>query len=352
MKSLVVAAVALSTACCACAQSSVSVQGLIDEYAGSMRYAGDPGRTKVLGSGGMTTSFFGFAGTEDLGGGLRAYFALNSFFRADTGKSGRFDGDPYFARDANVGIAGAYGSLQLGRAAAPNFIPTVLVNPFGNSFAFSPLVLHANVNTARWLYRTSPSDTGWSNQLIYGTPSFGGLRVNLHYQFGEQSSDTGYKGKNNTGISATYVSGPLTVAGFYERDQISNPVNPGVITATVAGAVVPTTRKDWMLGGAYDFGLLKAYASYGRSKAEATGYRGTTSSLGASVPVGSTAGQVLAAVARTKIAGSYDGTRTTVSLAYDHYLSKRTDVYAVLMRDRATAMAGGNSLGVGIRHRF
>jgi predicted porin len=352
MKKLAFAAAALAAAPWVHAQSSVSIVGLVDEYVGSMRYAGDPGRTKLLGSGGMTTSFFGFTGAEDLGGGTKAYFALTSFFRADTGSMGRFDGDPFFARDANVGISGTYGSLQLGRAAAPNFIPTVLVNPFGNSFAFSPLVLHANVNTTRWLYRTTPSDTGWSNQVVYSTPTIAGLRLNLHYQFGEQSSSAPNKGKNNAGVSAIYVNGPLTVAGFYERDQISNPVNPGVITATVNGVTMPTTRKDWMLGGAYDFGVLKAYASYGKSKTEVTHYQGATTSLGVSVPVGSTAGQVLAAVAKTKVTGSYDGARTTASLAYDYYLSKRTDVYAALMHDRATAMTNGTSLGVGIRHRF
>ena len=45
-------------------------------------------------------------------------------------------------------------------------------------------------------------------------------------------------------------------------------------------------------------------------------------------------------------------TRTTTSVGYDYYLSKRTDLYAVVMNDRFTGNASGNSYGVGIRHRF
>jgi predicted porin len=47
-----------------------------------------------------------------------------------------------------------------------------------------------------------------------------------------------------------------------------------------------------------------------------------------------------------------DSTRTTASLGYDHYRSKRPDVYTVLMHDRITDLKSGTSLIAGIRHRF
>lgn len=334
------------------AQSTVTVSGLVDAYVGSMRMAGDAGRVNVVGSGGMTTSYFGFTGTEDLGNGLKATFALTSFMRVDTGATGRFDNDPFFARDANVGLAGQFGSIKLGRAAAPNLIPSALANPFGNSFAFSPLILHANVNTARYTYRTTPSDTGWSNQVVYTTPNINGFQANIQYQFGEQPSGSGLSGKRNLGVNATYTSGPLTLVGYYEHDQISNPVNPSVITATIGGVVVPTTRKVWMVGGAYDAGFAKGYATYGRSTTPLTGYDAKTTSLGVSVPAFSSAGSVLVAVAHTDVSGPFNGNRTTASLGYDHFLSKRTDLYAVAMHDRVTGLSSGTSVAFGIRHRF
>ena len=43
---------------------------------------------------------------------------------------------------------------------------------------------------------------------------------------------------------------------------------------------------------------------------------------------------------------------TTTTVGYDHNLSKRTDVYGVVMNDRFTGLKSGTSLAVGIRHRF
>jgi len=331
------------------AQSSVTVSGTIDAFVGSMKNAGDPGRTAVLGSGGMTTSWIGFKGTEDLGGGLQAGFALTSFLRVDGGSYGRFDGDPIYSRDANVYLSGGYGKVTLGRGLAPNFLPTILANPLGDSFTFAPLVLHSNINTAGWPRRTTPADTGWSNEAIYSTPNFGGFSANLHYQLGEQSSGTGNSGAGNVGVNFLYFGGPLSLVGYYEHDEIGNPF-PGLLTTPVGGVSVPETRTDWMVGGAWDFKWLKLFGTYGQSKADVADYDAKTGSLGVGVPIG--AGTLSGAVAQTKVEGSYNGTRTTATVGYDYYLSKRTDVYAMFMHDEVTDLNDGNSFGVGIRHRF
>lgn len=44
--------------------------------------------------------------------------------------------------------------------------------------------------------------------------------------------------------------------------------------------------------------------------------------------------------------------RNAVGLGYDYYLSKRTDVYGVYLRDRLGAYGAAGSLAVGLRHRF
>ena len=45
-------------------------------------------------------------------------------------------------------------------------------------------------------------------------------------------------------------------------------------------------------------------------------------------------------------------TRDTVTVGYDYTLSKRTDVYAMLMNDKITKFESGNSFGLGVRHKF
>jgi predicted porin len=334
------AAVLASLAAGAQAQSSVQLTGMIDVFAGSLRAPGDAGRTSVVDSGGMTTSWYGFKGTEDLGSGYKASFALTAFLRADAGQSGRFNTDPYFSRDANVTLSTpAAGSLTVGRGLAPNFLPTILFNPFGDSFTFSPLVLHKNIslfNGTGWA-GTTAADTGWSNELIYSSPSFGGLTANVHYQFGEQA---GTNGPHNVGANLLYFAGPFAATAYFERDDIANPT-----PALFAGG---DTKREWMLGASYEFSFAKFYATYGRAKADVAIPRERTWTAGASVPLGG--GSVLAGLAHSRVNGG--ATRRTVSVGYDYNLSKSTDVYAMAMHDSITSFSSGNSFGLGIRKKF
>ncbi len=279
-------------------------------------------------------------GSEDLGSGLKAGFAFTSFLRMNTGALGRFTGDTNFSRDANLWVSGDWGKITLGRWLAPNFLPTVIFNPFGDSFAFSPLVLHANVplfNGTKW-GATTPSDTGWSSQIAYSTPNVGGLSANIHYQMrGDSSTGTG----RNVGANLLYFSGPLGLTAFYENAQAGNP-----ILTTFADN---SSRTNWMLGGSYDLKAVKLFGTYGQAKNSVTTAKATTASLGASVPMG--AGKFLAGYARTK-STALNATRQTITIGYDYSLSKRTDLYANVMNDRITGTTSGTSVGLGIRHAF
>jgi predicted porin len=336
---------ALAAACAmlaggAQAQSSVQLMGLVDAFYGSMKMAGDGGRTQMLGSGGMTTSWWGMKGNEDLGGGLKATFALTAFMRNNAGALGRFTGDTPFSRDANVGLEGGFGSVHLGRDLAPNFLPVILFNPFGDSFTFSPLVLHANVplfNATGW-QATTPADTGWSNEVLYSSPSFGGASVNVHYQF---SNVANAGGKRNVGANLLYFRGPFAATAFYESNQLTDPVSAVFATKD--------RKTDWMLGASYDFKAVKVYGTYGRAKSDTLVPQWKTASLGATIPMGS--GSILLGTARTKVTPA-DQTRTTTTVGYDYAFSKQTDVYAMAMRDTVTSFPGGTSFGLGLRKRF
>ena len=335
----------------AIAQSNVSINGTLDTFAGSLRNSGDTSSKAVVNSGGMTTSWIGFRGTEDLGNGLKANFTLNGFLRLDTGESGRFPGnETLFSRDANVGIGGNFGTITLGRSSAPNLVPTFVSNAFGDSFAFSPLVLHLNVplfNASGWS-SSHAGDTGWSNQIKYTTPSIRGLSANLQYQFGETAGDNG---KNNIGGNLLYFQGPLTLTGYYQKVEVNNPLDTPAGTVKTISGVRAAQQKIWFVGGAYDFKMAKLFASYDRTSHNVD-LEDRTVSTGVSVPAGS--GKILAEWAQTKRSGTgfADRKRNTASIGYDYDLSKRTDLYAVYMRDRITGFDSGNSFGAGIRHRF
>ena len=122
MKITIVLAIALYGSACSAAkaQTDVALFGLVDVNIASREISGGV-RTSQVSDSGLASSHFGFRGTEDLGGGLRAQFELSGFFTADNGASGRFAGDTMFSRNARIGVAGAWGEIDIGRMSTPYF---------------------------------------------------------------------------------------------------------------------------------------------------------------------------------------------------------------------------------------
>ena len=112
---LLAVAAAFAACCGSAAAQTVQVYGLLDMSAGRFQSPGQP-RIWRSESGAMSTSFIGFKGTEDLGGGLKAKFEIDHFLRLDSGSPGRFNGDAFWSRNAYVGLAGAFGARRFVRA--------------------------------------------------------------------------------------------------------------------------------------------------------------------------------------------------------------------------------------------
>jgi len=117
-----------------------------------------------------------------------------------------------------------------------------------------------------------------------------------------------------------------------------------------------------MLGVSYDFGVAKMFGQYGKIKDSGVFAAPNISretklfQLGASIPV-TQAGKVLVSYGENKeepIAGGAAFKHGIFSLGYDHYLSKRTDLYAVYMMDdeKRPGFKKGNTYAFGVRHMF
>ena len=319
----------------ALAQSNVSLYGLMDMSAGQFQ---PPGAAKVwrADSGNMTTSFIGFKGSEDLGGGLNAVFRIEHFLRTDQGAAGRFNGDAFWARNAFAGFQGAFGTSTLGRNTTPLFVSTLIFNAIGDSFGFSPSI--------RQLFTPSTGlaffgDTGWNNSILYSSPNLKGATVNLAANLGEGAG--GATGKN-VGANVLYFRGPI--AATVAVQQVKN----GAF-GTPPGW---KSQDTFQLGGSYDFTLVKLFAQYTRVKTKATADTQTTLyGVGGSVPIG--AGRVLAQYGNSKADfGATEVINKTLTLGYDYNLSKNTDIYAIVMNDKLTALSTGNSFAAGMRVRY
>ena len=317
----VLLAVLLAAAAGAHAQSSVAVYGLIDLSVGRFQAPGGAA-DKAVEAGKMTTSYLGFRGSEDLGGGLRANFAIEHFMRPDTGAAGRFNADGFWTRSAFVGLSGGFGAVTLGRTTTSLFVQTLMFNAFGDAFGFSPSIRHY------FSSGTTTGDTGWSDAVRYVSPRFGGASFTLHAA--EPGNDGG---KRNYGASAGWSGGAAAVGLAWQKVQRGSAVND-------------TTT--WQLAGSYELKMAKLFAQYGQVDDDTANNSFKITGLGAAVPLGR--GKLLFQTGRVDSEKTAD--RTTTSFGYDHELSKRTDVYAVAMADKLSGTGTGKSYALGIRHRF
>lgn len=319
---LATAALLATLALGAQAQSSVNVYGLMDLSVGSTQ-APSGASTTAVDSGKMTTSYYGFGGREDLGGGLAATFRIEGFLRATSGDAGRFTGDPQFSRTASVGLSSArLGSLTLGRNTTALFVSTLGFNAFGDSFGYSPSIRHYFTSG------TTTGDSGWSDSLAYNSPVWGGVKAGAMV-----TSKTGNGG--NWSVNLGYGAGPLAVSLVHQQ-----------VKKDGAAAVADTDTTQ--LGASYDFGVAKAFLQLGQVDNDTTGNEHTISGVGARVPLG--AGAVIAQYGQ--IAPQTGADRHTLSVGYLHNLSKRTELYAVAMHDKIDGLSSGGGYSLGLRHRF
>lgn len=324
---LAVAAALSLTALGAAAQSNANVYGLIDLSIANAKAPGGESKT-TMDSGKMTTSYYGFGGKEDLGGGLAAQFRIEGFFQADTGTEGRFTGDATWARTSSVGFSHAdYGSLNFGRNSTQLFISTLSFNALGDSFGYSPSIRHYFTSG------TVSGDTGWNDSIFYSSPSFGGFRFGLATALETGSAATDGE---NWGLNLGYASGPLSAAVVYQDVKKDG--------ATAAVDNTTTTQ----LNGAYDFGVAKAYLQYGTVDNDTTGNDYDIVGAGVRVPFG--AGAAVAQYGQIDAKNTAD--RKTFTAGYIHALSKRSELYAVYMKDKIDGLSSGRAYAVGVRHKF
>ena len=189
IKALILGAVLFAEA--AHAQSSVQLYGLLDAFVGYKKPMN--GQSSVIaGNGGMTAPYFGLRGSEDIGGGTKVIFDLEGYFNVQNGSMGRtgFPHDGLFSRNAYVGASGQYGTATAGLIPPLLWFSTITFNPFGNSFVFSPIVLHSYVGVnGQGVFGNAGE---WWNSVYYASPSFNGLAGRAMYSFG---NDPGHLGQ-------------------------------------------------------------------------------------------------------------------------------------------------------------
>ncbi len=390
------------------AQSSVTVYGILD-----IGYVGGNDRLSPS-SGAVTkqtfnqftqsaesTSRLGFRGTEDLGGGTRAFFTLETQLQPNNGTFSNLQTRAAFVGlgqkglgQASIGtqntvitdamsptITGQFNNVVGSLLFASRTGPTVL----GGTTAFASTA-SSNGNTDAFTFRTSST-------LKVQSDRFAGLQVGAMYALNDendtQTSATagGNNNNNGWGVSLNYQIQKLVVTAAYmslkANQSTSTTVTPytqagqtgGTTTyapANVAGTAGGSNVRDNQayIGASYDFGILKAYAGwvnrkvtsqlntnqYASRSAQEIGVRGNlTKTIEGWASVGN--GRFTAFGAGEPTANIFGW-----QLGSNYYLSKRTNLYAIYGQNgtsNATRIAGGspisvnvNNYALGVRHTF
>lgn len=233
------------------AQSTVTLYGIVDagiEYQNNQP-GGSHSVTRIT-SGNMSGSRWGLRGVEDLGGGLKGVFVLESGFTVDDGKSAQ--GGRLFGRQAYVGVQSPYGGVTLGRQQTPLYEFGLKYDPMGISTNYSIIAQDASL--------TSRAD----NSIKYAG-TFNGVTAIAMYSFG---SNTGggaagevpgsFKVGQEYSASVGYTAGPLSVGAAYDE------INPGL---AASGALKDAKIRRATVASTYSFGPAKMYAGYRWAKA-------------------------------------------------------------------------------------
>ncbi|MBA4742090.1 MAG: porin [Azoarcus sp.] len=332
-KKLIALAVAGLMSAPVMAQSNVTIYGIVDV---GMVYA-KQGDNKFRGveSGTLRASRIGFKGTEDLGNGLKAKFNLEYGIAADTGTA-------LTPRRSYLGLEGGFGFVGLGRQYSPGYDASVRdAGNFLLSGTFTPQAVLAGGAGATIRLAGAAR---WNNSINYRSKSYGGLEFQAIYALGEKNQDNDRSEDDKLGLGALYKNGPIEANVIYHR------IDGG-------GS---SDQKEWMLSGAYDFGVAKVSASW--QTVDVGSMENDVWSVSGAIPV-SQAGKVSLGYGQLNHEDS-DLDADMWSIVYFHDLSKRTTAYAGYTRinnDKGSlrnfavnADPGNNTDGfaVGVRHFF
>ena len=339
MKKSLTALAALTVTGLACAQSSVTLFGVVDA---GVSYQSATSRNAITGitskqsqwslaNSGYNSSRIGFRGTEDLGGGLAASFWLEAPITNDDGATGIAN----FNRRSTVSLSGGFGEVRLGRDYTATFWNDTVFDPFGTNGSGTNVISTVSASTGIG----NSNYTRASNMVAYFLPSnLGGFYGQVQYSLNENvrtsatdlTAATSSSAGRYIGGRFGYANGPLDVA-------LAAGQNVAVDTTALTRKVQTVN-----LGASYDFGPVKLFGELSNVQNKFdTGLTNTHDSykgylIGATVPVGP--GLIRASYSAVRYnegaTGLYgeDPRVNKLALGYVHNLSKRTALYATVAR--------------------
>ncbi|WP_085318008.1 porin [Derxia lacustris] len=307
----------------ALAQSNVTIYGIIDAGVLTQNHSSGGKSLTRIETSGLRQSVIGFRGTEDLGGGLSSFFNLESHFDTDTGAlHGTGDapgsGTILFRRQANVGLAGDWGKVIVGRQYGPALLahldtePRAFKEQFSNLYAWAYNQFASTADPTVGINGNNDVGIFMKNAVQYRA-TFGPVEGGIAWSFGEQGGSLSH---NSIGALGLTYRGPVVLSGSYQimKDQTTGNANV----------------RHWGAGAALPLGDFTLKANFLNAKNENSAGDALSNvnawGLGADWRWSPANTATLAYYDNKDRRHSDDATHNIV-LSNDHFLSKRTTLY-------------------------
>lgn len=360
-------ALAALAATTAFAQSSVTMYGVIDvAYGSHTTSAAGVTTQKSAGvmDGSLAGSRFGFRGTEDLGGGLKADFVLEhgvsptspQGYNYRVGSSGHqiTNNSTYNLgnnRQSFIALSGGFGAVNAGYLYTNAYNLAGTMSGMGGELQGTSTHLGGLVAGSRF--------TG----IKYVAPAMGAVKIQAEMgsaagqratQEATSNQADGYKTNNQavTSVSAVYSAGPLMAGVVYTQNKKEYVANTAPVTnifgsSVAAGTAVNDTAKATQIVATYNLGV----ARIGFTNINATTLNVDTKAnqVAVNVPMGATT--LLAVMGTTKTGTTVDMSSSAVG--FKHSLSKRSTVYGYYGSDKNdVGTTKDTKFVVGVGHSF
>jgi predicted porin len=270
------------------------------------------------------TSRIGFKGSEDLGGGMKAIWQIESAL----GGNGAVIGNAatLATRNTFVGLSGDFGTALMGRHDTPYKLGTVGLDIFADTIA------DYNLGRLGQSLVNNTHDMRNGQALAYISPTWSGFHFAAAVVMGNTEAGSlvtaANKGIDATSVTGVYVNGPLFASLSMQNARNASSkgtklglgytmgdAKVGFVWESINNAGAGTDSKAWLVNGVYNMGPIALKAQYGKNN-NAAAADGDAWALGA-----------------------------------DYNLSKRTAAYVVYGNgDIGTADTSGWNLGV--KHSF
>lgn len=344
------------------ATSNVDVYGQINMSVESVN-DGDDRWTRMVSN---NNSFFGFKGSEDLGGGLSAVWQVEMNLNTDgnVGNDWSDAGAIYGTRNTFVGLSSkSFGTVLAGVHDTPYKMATGPLDLFVGTLGDYNAIMGSAAGNA-----SATFDLRTANTIAYISPDFSGFNVKAAYVMGFEGNDGGDDTSHAYSLSGTYANGPLFVTAAYEKHSGVDWTVGCRHGAVCLGGSGGYDRDAWKIGASYKFGDLKVGAMYENMDDNADNIGHYSWMLNAAYTMGAMTFKA-EYIKASETDGGNDNGASMYAIGMDYAMSKRTTIqltYARLDNDdnggwdlgqgpRVTNDSAGDTVSgfsVGVRHSF